>query len=82
MFTHKDVHHSIVYNRKGKKNPNPQKPPNFRNRAEWLSQPQSVHRSQQVYEDQIVVWENGIYLLSESNRICRMIHSFICSLSK
>lgn len=51
---------------KEKKNPNPQKPPNFRNRAEWLSQPQSVHRSQQVYEDQIVVWENGIYLLSEN----------------
>lgn len=59
------------------KNPNHQKPPNIRNRAERLSKPRSGYRSREAYKDHKTVWENGwVYLLSENkSRICRMIHS-------
>lgn len=74
----------IIEKQKIKNKKTPQKLPNG---AEWLSKPWYVHplyRSEEVYKDHAVMWDDDrVCLLSENkNCICRMVHTFVCLFSK
>lgn len=77
----------LIIEKQKAKNKNKKTPQKLPNRAEWLSKPWYIHplyRSEEVYKDRAMMWDNdGVCLLSENkNCVCRMVCTFVCLFSK